>query len=151
MGTGTYGFRRLDGADAQAIRELFVSVFTRAPWNDDWSDETQLRLYLQDLTGQGNSLCFGLYEGERLIGLSLGHIRHWYSGTEYYIDELCIRAECQGQGGGTALLEGIEHACKEMGLTHLFLLTEKDVPAFAFYKKKGFQELTTNAAFAKRL
>ena len=134
-----------------AIRKLFVSVFTREPWNDDWSDENQLRLYLQDLAGQGNSLCFGLFEGERLIGLSLGHIRHWYSGTEYFIDELCIHTESQGKGAGSALIEGIERACREMGLTHLFLLTEKDVPAYAFYQRRGFHEPKTNAAFAKRL
>ena len=85
-----YSFKRLDENDTEVIRELFVSVFTGEPWYDDWSDENQLKLYIHDLTGQSNSLTFGLYEGNELIGLSMGQIRHWYSGTEYIIDELCI-------------------------------------------------------------
>ena len=39
-----------------------------------------------------------------MIGLSMGHIRHWYEGTEYMIDELCVRADRQGRGVGTAFL-----------------------------------------------
>ena len=47
----------------------------------------QLHLYIQDLVGQSNSLTFGLFEGTELIGISMGHIKHWYTGTEYFIDE----------------------------------------------------------------
>lgn len=51
-----YCFKRLDESASATIRDLFVSVFTKEPWNDDWSDENQLRLYIQDLTGQKNSM-----------------------------------------------------------------------------------------------
>ncbi len=147
----TYCLKRLDEKAADEIRELFVGVFTKEPWNDDWSDENQLQLYLHDLIGQNNSLTFGLYEETRLIGISMGHIRHWYTGTEYYIDELCIRTDKQGKGVGTLFLSQIEHACKKLELTHIFLLTEDTVPAFSFYQKCGFYELKHNAAFAKKL
>ena len=40
---------------------------------------------------------------------------------------------------------------KELGLTHIFLLTDNNVPAYEFYKKCGFYELKRNAAFAKEL
>ena len=74
-------FRRLDERDLPAAAELFRRVFTQEPWQDDWSDADQLRLYLHDLTGQSNSLTFGLFAGGALVGLSMGHVRHWYSGT----------------------------------------------------------------------
>ena len=45
----------------------------------------------------------------------------------------------------------IEAACRGMGLKYLFLLTEDDVPAYAFYKKLGFTESEHNVAFSKRL
>lgn len=144
-------FRRLDERDLPAAAELFCRVFTQEPWQDDWSDADQLRLYLHDLTGQSNSLTFGLFAGEALVGLSMGHVRHWYSGTEYCIDELCIRTECQGQGLGARFVREIEAACRGMGLKYLFLLTEDDVPAYAFYKKLGFTESEHNVAFSKRL
>ena len=146
-----YCFKRLDESAADSVRELFFSVFTKEPWNDDWSDENQLRLYIQDLIGQNNSLTFGLYEDEELIGLSMGRIKHWYTGTEYCIDELCIRTARQGEGIGTLFVSEMEKACRELGLTHIFLLTENNVPAFAFYQKCGFYQLENNVAFAKEL
>ena len=91
-----YNFKRIGMNEIEAIKELFTSVFTIEPWNDDWSNKEQLDLYLSDLVGQSNSLAYGLFEDEKLIGVSMGHIRHWYSGTEYYIDELCIQTDKQG-------------------------------------------------------
>ncbi|MCI9408870.1 MAG: hypothetical protein HFJ89_03530 [Oscillospiraceae bacterium] len=45
----------------------------------------------------------------------------------------------------------IEKACREMGLTHLFLMTGKDVPTFSFYNKLGFRAAENMVAFAKDL
>lgn len=151
MSTQKYIFKRLDESYSDEIRELFVNVFTKEPWNDDWSDENQLQSYIHDLVGQDTSLTFGLYEGNRLIGISMGHIKHWYTGTEYFIDELGISTEKQGQGIGTLFVGEIEKACVEMGLTQLFLLTGKDAPAFSFYKKQGFFVAESMVAFGKYL
>lgn len=146
-----YEFKRLDESDARAITALFASVFTREPWNDDWSDEEQLRAYIHDLVGQENSLTFGLYEGDELAALSMGHVKHWYTGTEYCVDELCVRTERQGKGLGSLFAGKVEAACRELGLTHIFLLTDRDVPAYGFYKKLGFYELEGNVSLAKEL
>ena len=102
------------------------------------------------MIGQGYSLTYGLYDevGE-LIGISLGYIKHWYSGTEYIINELCIKTEKQGNGAGTFFIREIEKAIKELDLKQIFLLTDSNVPAYEFYKKNGFVECETNVAFAK--
>lgn len=44
-----YCFKRLDESEITIIMKLFVGVFAKEPWNDDWSDENQLRLYIRDL------------------------------------------------------------------------------------------------------
>ena len=143
--------KELTSADMDAVRALFYDVFTAEPWNDDWSDGAQLDAYLTDLTGNANSLTFSFYEGETLLALSMGHVKHWFSGTEYYVDELCVAREAQGRGVGTAFVQAIERALAERGITHIFLLTERDVPAYRFYQKAGFRELPGNVAFAKRI
>ena len=146
-----FELKRLNINDKEAIEEVFVSVFTKEPWNDDWSDKEQLDLYITDLIGQGYSLTYGLYDDDELIGISMGYIKHWYSGTEYIINELCILTERQGAGAGTFFITEIEKAIKELGLKQIFLLTDSNVPAYDFYKKNGFVEVTTNVSFAKLL
>ena len=147
-----YTLKRLDINDKEEIKEVFVSVFTKEPWCDDWSDKEQLDMYICDLVGQSYSLTFGLYdEKNELIGISLGYIKHWYSGTEYIINELCIKTEKQGAGAGTFFIHASEEAIKEQGLKQIFLLTDSNVPAYEFYKKNGFVECETNVAFAKEI
>lgn len=146
-----YQCKRMGQEERGAVKELFLSVFTAEPWKDDWSDQEQLDAYLHDLTGQGNSLTFGLYENGTLTGVSMGNIRHWFTGTEYYIDEFCIRPDRQGRGLGTLFLKEIEKAIKDLGLTQIFLQTESTVPAYGFYQKNGFNELTEHVSFAKRV
>lgn len=151
MNDKKYDFKRIGVSETEIIKELFTGVFTIAPWNDDWSDGEQLDLYIQDLIGQNNSLTYGLFENGKLIGLSMGHIRHWYSGTEYYIDELCIQTDKQGNGIGTYFLKEIEKGIKELGMTQIFLQTGSNVPAYGFYQKNGFFELKELVSFVKRV
>ena len=142
--------RRIGLKETEQVKEKFLQVFTDEPWLDDWSDEQQLDMYLQDLMGQSYSVAFGLYDGDELIGASLGYIKHWYSGTEYIIDELFIVQERQGQGIGTYFVSEIGKAIKEMEVYTVFLLTERGVPAYEFYKKNGFNEIPETTAFWKK-
>ncbi|MBR2741108.1 MAG: GNAT family N-acetyltransferase [Oscillospiraceae bacterium] len=144
-------FVRIGLEQKEQVKEKFLQVFTDAPWFDDWSDPEQLDMYLNDLMGQSYSVAFGLYEGNDLIGASLGYIKHWYSGTEYIIDELFIVKEKQGKGIGTYFMEEIGDAIREMGVYHIFLLTERGVPAYDFYKKNGFSEIPETTAFWKEV
>ncbi|MBR1738720.1 MAG: GNAT family N-acetyltransferase [Ruminococcus sp.] len=146
-----FEFRRIGTSETEIIKELFAGVFTSEPWNDDWSDREQLDLYLSDLIDQSSSLTYGLFESGKLIGVSMGHIKRWYTGTEYYIEELCIKTDMQGSGIGTYFLKEIEKAAKELGLVQIFLQTESDVPAYRFYQKNGFCELKEHVSLIKRL
>ncbi len=146
-----YDLKKIGINEIEIIKELFAGVFTIEPWNDDWSNKEQLHLYLLDLIGQSNSLTYGLYENGKLIGVSMGHIKHWYSGTEYYIDELCIQTDKQGNGVGTYFLKEIEKAIKEIGLVQIFLQTESTVPAYGFYQKNGFSVLKEHVSFTKQI
>lgn len=145
-----YKLKRLGIEDKEEIKAVFTGVFTKDPWCDDWSDKEQLDMYICDLVGQGYSLTYGLYDdADELIGLSLGYIKHWYTGTEYIINELCIKTERQGTGAGTFFINEIGKAVKELGLKQIFLLTDTNVPAYEFYKRNGFVESETCVAFSK--
>ena len=104
----------------EEIKRLYTEIFMNEPWNDDWSDKEQLHRYIMDLIGNNNSLTLGLFENDKLIGLAMGSIMHWYSGTEYYINEFCVKTEKQGRGIGTAFLKEVEEYVKSKQIMHIF-------------------------------
>ena len=140
--------RELSIADLEKIKKLFVSVFSSPPWEEDWSDEEQLDEYLKDLIEVRNSLIYGLYEDD-LVGISIGKIKHWCGGTEYFIEEMCIRNDHQGKGYGKEFFSLIEDKLKDRGLNQIYLTTDRDKPAYRFYKKLGFRELPELTSFFK--
>ncbi len=142
--------RTLNMNQMEEVKEFFYQVFSNEPWNDDWSDQDQLHAYILDLMGNNNSLAVGFYENGTMVGISLGSIRHWYSGTEYYIDEFCIKTKEQGRGLGTRFLQEIEAYIKQIGIHHIFLQTERNMPAYQFYKRNGFVELENHISFVKK-
>ena len=131
------------------IKSFFKDIFTREPWNDDWSDNEQLHHYITDIIGNRNSLAFGLFEGEQLLGLALGNIKHWYTGTEFFVEEFCVKTEMQGQGLGTEFLRLLEVELRAREIKTIFLMTGKEMPAFEFYRKNGFEEIINHVSLKK--
>ena len=131
------------------VKELFRSVFMSPPWNDDWSDGQQLDDYLKDLMQVRIPVDLGLYEDGRLVGISIGCIKHWCLGTEYFIDEFCISSDCQGRGLGKRFLELIEEYLISRDIHQIFLMTQKSMPACGFYKHFGFKEVEGLTSFFK--
>lgn len=78
--------RQVNTADIEKIKSVIKEAFSREPWNDDLSDEWKFHSYILDLIDNKNSLSLELYDKDDLIGVSLGRIKHWYAGTEYWID-----------------------------------------------------------------
>lgn len=143
--------KEINGADTENIKKIISETFSREPWNDDWSDEKQLYLYILDLIGNPNSLSLGLYKNNELIGVSLGRIKHWYTGNEYWIDDLAVLPQFQGCGYGSEFIDLIEAYIKAKGFTGIVLFTEKDIPAYNLYVKKEFTKKTERVFFEKKI
>lgn len=143
--------RELHKQDFESIKAVIKETFSEEPWNDDWKDENQFNAYILDLTDNKNSLSLGLYDNDELIGVSLGRIKHWYAGTEYWIDDLAIIPKAQGKGCGGNFIDLIEDLIKKRGIVGIVLFTEKDIPAYSLYVKKNFDEKEERVFFEKRL
>lgn len=141
--------KKLTHDNKDEVQVLFYRVFSMPPWNDQWDIEVQLPNYMSDLMDNQNSLCLGYYQGEQLIGISLGYVFHWWEGTDYFIKEFCIDNEHQGEGHGKKFLDEMNAYLKIESIKAVWLLTDRHVPAFDFYQKNGFTELKDNVMFAK--
>lgn len=143
--------RTLTINDILEMKRFFSSVFSNPPWNEDWSNDEQLTAYITDLAGCFNSVCYGYFENNKMVGLCLGSKRHWYGGTEYVIEEFCIASDKQGKGIGTEFMNKIECEIQKSGMTQIYLCTDKDKSAYKFYLNRGLTELTDHVNFFKQL
>ena len=144
-------FIELDDSYLPQMAELFRDAFSGEPWNDNWSDTEQLMEYMKDISKAYSQLNYGLLIDGRLVGMSVGKIKHWWEGTEYAIDEICVSPEYQGRGLGSKFLSLIESAIREKGLGGIFLQTDNDKPAYRFYHKNGFRDLASHMSLYKSL
>jgi len=130
----------------EACRDLFIEVFNRKPWNDNWTIETA-GARLREFTGHKRFVGFTLWEDDALAGAVFCHAQTQYKGNEIVIEELFVSPKCQRKGYGTALMEAVE----EHGFWCVTLLTGKAYPSFAFYKKRGYRHLEWLAFLHKRV
>ena len=133
------------------MAELMKGAFGGEPWNDDWSDAKQLSEYVKDMSMAYNPLNYGLMMDGKLVGMSVGKVNHWWEGTSYVIEELCISPAYQGQGLGSKFLGLIEEKIREKGVAGIFLQTDSDKPAYSFYHKNGFKDLGTHVSMYKSI
>ena len=89
--------KRLTIGDIETIKKLMLDIFSGEPWNDVWTD-AQLHRYVSELTGAENSLSFGLYQEGVPVGLALGRVKSWCTGTEYWVDEFGVLPGRQRRG-----------------------------------------------------
>ena len=73
-----------------------------------------------------------------MVAVCFGHKRSWWTGKEFFIDELFVANGIQGNGIGTRLLHYVERNLFILDCMKLTLLTNKDIAAEDFYLKKGF-------------
>ncbi len=128
---------------------LYKSAFGGEPWNDDWSDEEQLTEYIKEKSGGFRAINYGLLIDGTLAAISLGQITHWWEGTNYVLDELCVSPSLQGSGIGTRFMELIEADLKTRDVKGIFLQTDLDKPAYGFYRKNGFKDVSKHVSLFK--
>ncbi len=139
----------LDQSYLEEMKALFKSAFYGEPWNDDWSDDAQLTEYVKEKSGGFHAINYGMLKDGKLVALSMGSIAHWWEGSNYVLDELCVSPDCQGTGLGTRFMNLIEEDLKKRSVKGIFLQTDDDKPAYKFYKKNGYNDLSHHVSLFK--
>ena len=132
--------RLFEKDDLLKCTRLFVDVFNQEPWNDKWSEVTAKK-YLLDYTNTPGFLGIVAVDGDVIIGFIFGAQKVWWSGNEFFINEMCVNAEKQKNGIGSMLLNYLLKELDSENVSNLSLLTDRGIPAEAFYKKNGFIEI----------
>ncbi|MCL2595011.1 MAG: GNAT family N-acetyltransferase [Promicromonosporaceae bacterium] len=117
----------------------FVETYNGAPWHEEWTFASAHR-YLAEFRGIPRSWALLAFcEGE-MAGAVFFHARTWQSDSETYIDEFFVFPDHQRRGVGTALLDAVRGYGESVGSIGIALLTDRDKPAYEFYRKAGLRE-----------
>ncbi|MGG3802669.1 GNAT family N-acetyltransferase [Metabacillus fastidiosus] len=119
--------------------ELYVSVFNEPPWEDNWTFEKAERRFL-DLLHTPRFLGFSYYHNEELVALAAGNCEEWSDGELFYLKEMCVRPNMQGQEIGTRLLSYLDAHLQERGVMYSYLLTLQEGQAASFYAKNSYKK-----------
>lgn len=135
--------------DLERCTALFVDVFSQEPWNDRWPVE-KAGNYLSDFTATPGFIGVVAEDNKNnIIGIIFGCRRQWWSGDEFWINEMCVDRSCQQSGIGSAMLRYLENILTNEGIGSMVLLTNRGVPAEGFYHKNGFGEISKVVFLAK--
>lgn len=124
--------------DLAGCVQMLMAAYNGEPWRNRWTEETAAR-YLLEFAVSGYFVGFVALEKGQLAGALFGRRKTWWTKDELYVDELFVHPEFQGRGHGKRLLQAAEEHCREKGLAGVTLLTDRHMPAMAFYEQNGYK------------
>ena len=104
---------------------VFISVFTKEPWNDVYESRGQVRRFFENYMADNYFLGFSLERGGACAGLCFGARKPWLGGMEYWIDQFCVAEDFQRRGAGTLFLSFVEEQARRRGLNGIMLATAR--------------------------
>lgn len=119
--------------------DLFIDVFSGEPWNEIYSSREQVDAFFQNHMSNNYFEGFVLKDQGKIIAMSIGMKKPWLEGTEYYIDQFCVKTDFQRQGAGSLFLKLIGEEIGKQGMNAIILNTERKFPSERFYLKNGFE------------
>jgi GNAT superfamily N-acetyltransferase len=136
--------------DLACCAQIFVEVFNRPPWNENWAIPSALRR-LTEIAGTPGFTGLKVVADGRPIGFAMGYIESFDDGGDFYLKEMCILPEFQRKGIGTDLLKQLKTRLLQAGARKLYLLTERGGRAARFYEKNGFYTSDRMIVMGRRL
>lgn len=134
-------FVPLTPANIADFAPLYFRVFNAPPWNDGWASVAEVDKRLQIFAAFPSFLGLGLLIAGEPVAFAFGWGEHWVSGPSFFIKEYCVATERQRTGLGRALFDELTRRLRAAGYTGIYLQTDPDSAAEAFYGKLGFTRL----------
>ena len=124
--------------DLQAISQLYVSVFSSSPWNEDW-ESTWANERLNWIYQSPGFAGYIALDSKQIIGAIMGHFVPFRGEKGFQIVEFLVATNYQNQGIGNKLLTQLELNLQQDNYDFAWLLTAKNTDAESFYLKRNYQ------------
>ena len=133
---GPGSIRPGDEQDLNGMAALFVRVFGAPPYQEDW-EFAVARRYLADLLESSTRLAYVVPGPDgTTAGFLLGACHGIVRAVVY---EIAVDQRFRRRGIGSALLDRFVEDAAARSVRAVELLARRDLPAFRFYRRRGFR------------
>ena len=123
-----------------ACAQVLTEAYNAEPWNDAWTPEKALEK-LTCFYQSPKFLGWMAFEGEQLLGATVGNIEPYFSGDYFYLKEMLISPKAQRKGVGSALFGAVKSHLDSAGIGMMILFTSNQGFPFDFWQNTGFREM----------
>lgn len=135
-------FRPLSTEDLDGVGALFATCFSAPPWNEAWSRDAARARLAPMIRAPGARGMVAVHDGS-IVGVALGQVEGWLDRPLFLLQEFCVSPAYRGDGVGTRLLTDLLRGVSAGDAAGaVYLLTDENSPAKAFYEKLGFAPST---------
>lgn len=131
--------------------QMFYEVFRGEPFNFDWLTMDMANKYMNEIFTHPSFKGYSLIYNNITLGYCVGDLQTSLPMTQYNIKEIFIRNDIKRKGYGTIFLGEIENDLKVMGIKVVSLYTNRNIPAYNFYKKNDYTEIEDTTHYLKLL
>ena len=121
--------------------DLYMKTYSQEPWNESWNSRNVVVNFYKNHYANNYFLGFVAMTDEKIVGVSIGFLKPWINGMEYYIDDFFVSADYHGQGIGSKFMAEIKKELISQNIHAIILTTERNFPAHRFYEQMDFSVL----------
>ena len=141
--------RELIMDDIPKVADVYVKAYAEGDWNEKWACKDAAQRVYEIISSPHckGGICV---LNQEIIGCILFEILTWHTGKQLEIKEIFVTPSFQRKGIGKKLLEYAEIIGKGVGVSELFLWTNKSEALTNFYSKLGYQDDCSTTQFIKK-
>ena len=119
--------------------DLYMKTYSQEPWNESWDSRDIVSNFYKNHYANNYFLGFVAIKDEKIVGVSVGFLKPYIRGMEYYIDDFFVSLDYHRQGIGSKFIEAIKNELISEKIHAIMLNTERGYPSHKFYESVGFK------------
>jgi len=130
---------------------IYLDAFTAPPLCYHFITKENAKRYIKDLTLAPSFLGY-VYKIDTVpMAFIFGKLDNYFPGSMFEVYELAVASAFHRSGIGTHFLELFEAKLAGYGVEAISLHTSRSLPAYNFYSKNGYEEMSESVTLTKWL
>ncbi|MCL2839916.1 MAG: GNAT family N-acetyltransferase [Defluviitaleaceae bacterium] len=135
--------------DFEDCVQIYVDAFTAPPLNYDFLTKEKAWRYISDLIKTPGFMGYTYWLDGKMTAFCFGKLDNYFDGSVFKVEELAVASMYHRSGIGTAVMKLLAIKLAGYNVSAINLQTSRTFPAFDFYLKNGYEELTDNVSLFK--